>query len=106
LKKQVNSYELYNDKLKQIKVLKNEYLNNKIELEAYKYNDNKKKIINKLKVLINDYIIVSTFIYLLLEYKENKQQMKDLENKIYNIKQMKSKLLPKGSVCPVCKKII
>lgn len=30
----------------------------------------------------------------------------DLKNKVYNIEQLKAQLLPKGSVCPICKKII
>lgn len=105
LKKKINSYELLNNKLKRIALLKQEYDNNLNELENYKNNNIKKEIILKLKNTINEYIEKSIMFNMLLEYKENMQQIKDIENKIFNVKQLKSQILNKIDVCPFYNKI-
>jgi len=100
------NFEEINNKIIQLNSIKNNYNINIQELESYKDNKIKLELIKKLKVKISAYNNLADKIDTLESYKDNKVKVKELNNKIFNIEQLKSNLLPKGSKCPVCKRIL
>jgi len=99
-------FERINNKIIQLNDIKNNYNINIHELNSYKDNKVKLELIKKLKGNINNYNILADKIDLLKGYQDNKNMIKELNNKIFNINQLKKNLLPKGSLCPVCKRIL
>ena len=99
-------FERINNKIIQLNDIKNTYNINIKELENYNDNKVKLELIKKLKNRISKYNTLADKIDLLESYKNGKNMIKELNNKIFNIEQLKSNLLPKGSKCPVCRSII
>lgn len=100
------NFKEINNKIFQLNSIKNNYNSNIQELNGYKDNKNKLELIKKLKSKISEYNNLADKIDTLESYKDNKVKVKELENKIYTIGQLRSNLLPKGSKCPVCKRIL
>ena len=98
------NFEEINNKIFKLNNIKKDYINNIEELESYKYNKVKLELIKKLKNKISDYNNLADKIDTLESYKENKNMIKELNNKIFNIGQLKSNLLKELKICPICKR--
>ncbi|MHC4574387.1 MAG: AAA family ATPase [Planctomycetota bacterium] len=102
IKDKFNEYEKQNLSYEKLSKLNDEFISNKERLKKYENLEEKKKIFVHVNKIYKNYKEVTEQIKLLEEILLYKSQIINLDKNIKRLKEQKEKILPKGSICPLC----
>lgn len=106
IKSLFNKLTILKEKNKQLCSIKDQLLQINKELEFGANLSNLKKYSSKLKKDLYKYEELQKQNETLIVYEQNIKEIQKLNNDIFNFKQLKSQILPKGQICPLCRKVI